>query len=229
MLALAAVFLTAVLAVLYWRYRKAAAELAALRQRCEKAAAELAAVQKMIRAYVEDRDAARRHAAQEVKRAEEARLALEARGRECAAAVARLEEELDRCVKALDGRYHGLQPERPLPLARAVEGHYGAVLPPLDVRRIFVEVPVISLSTEARVRSRVMRLAVERYGVARPIPLPELQKTVVYVHTGRGVERLATRFRPPAVYVDDYGILTWSPAPPLRSIMRNLERYRGPT
>ena len=150
--------LAVVAIVLYWRlriryksledkYRELSLQYEEVAKKYEEAKRALEAAQRTISAHAEERDAARRFAAQKVKEVEaevdKLKKALEEKERELASTKARLEEELQACVQSLNylrGRYAELKPEEPLRV-RVVDTHIAAQLPPRDIYRTLIEVP----------------------------------------------------------------------------------------
>jgi F0F1-type ATP synthase membrane subunit b/b' len=226
------------------RYRSLEAEHRELSRRYEEVVKQyeeakraLEAAQLTISAHVEERDAARRHAAQRIKEAElrvkeaeaeAARLkkALEEKERELATTKARLEEELQACVQSLKylrGQYADLKPERPL-WARAVDSHIAAQLPPRD-NGILIEVPYVDLDREIVRRRKIEQLLLEKYGIAKLPPLRIAAETDVVVIEKSRVARFKIPYPPPAVYIANYGLLIWRPRPSLYTIYNNIDRY----
>jgi F0F1-type ATP synthase membrane subunit b/b' len=227
------------------RYRSLEARYRELNQRYnevvkqyEEAKKALEAAQRIIFAHAEERNAARRYAAQKVKeaelRAKEAeaeaarlRRALEEKGRELASTKARLEEELQACAQSLNylrGRYAELKPEQPL-WARAVDTHIAAQLPPRDVYGILIEVPYVDLDREIARRRKIEQLLLEKYGVAKLPPLRIAAETEVVVIEKSRVARFKIPYLPPAVYIANYGLLVWRPRPSLHTIYSNIDKY----
>jgi F0F1-type ATP synthase membrane subunit b/b' len=235
--------------ILYWRlkikykslearYRELSRRYEEVAKQYEEAKKALEAAQRTISAHVEERDAARRYAAQKVKEAEQrvkeaeaeaARLkkALEEKERELASTKARLEEELQACVQSLNylrGRYAELKPEQPL-WARAVDTHIAAQLPPRDIYGILIEVPYVDLDREIMRRRKIEQLLLEKYGIAKLPPLRIAAETeVVAIEKGR-VARFKIPYPPPAVYIANYGLLVWRPRPSLHTIYSNIDKY----
>jgi predicted nuclease with TOPRIM domain len=241
--------LAVVAAVLYWRlkinYRSLEAKYRELNQRYnevvkqyEEALRALEAAQRTISAHVEERDAARRHAAQKAKEAEQrvreaeaeaARLkkAFEEKERELASTKARLEEELQACVQSLNylrGRYAELKPEQPL-WARAVDAHIAAQLPPRDIYGILIEVPYVDLDREIARRKAAEQWMLEKYGIAKLPPLRIAAEANVVVIEKSRVARFKIPHLPPAVYIANYGLLVWRPRPSLYTIYNNIDKY----
>ena len=227
------------------RYRSLEAEYRELSQRYnevvkkyEEAARALEAAQRTISAHVEERDAARRHAAQRIKEAElrvkeaeaeaaRLRRALEEKERELASAKAKLEEELQACVQSLKylrGQYADLKPERPL-WARAVDSHIAAQLPPRDVYGILIEVPYVDLDREIARRRKIEQLLLEKYGIAKLPPLRIAAETDVVVIEKNRMVRFKIPYPPPAVYIANYDILVWRPRPSIYTIYNNIDKY----
>ena len=227
------------------RYRSLEAEYRELSRRYEEVAKKyeeakraLEAAQLTVSAHVEERDAARRHAAQKVKEAEErvkeaeaeaARLkkALEEKERELASTKARLEEELQACVQSLNylrGRYAELKPEQPL-WARAVDSHIAAQLPPRDIYSILIEVPYVDLDREIARRKTAEQWMLEKYGIVKLPPLRIAAETKVVVVEKNRMTKFKIPHLPPAVYIANYDILVWRPRPSLYTIYSNIDKY----
>ncbi len=220
------------------KYRELSLRYEEVVKKYEEAMRALEAAQLTISAHVEERDAARRFAAQKVKEAEQrakeaeaeaARLkkALEEKERELASSKARLEEELQACVQSLNflrGRYAELKPEQPL-WARAVDAHIAAQLPPRDVYRILIEVPYVDLDREIARRRKIEQLLLEKYGIAKLPPLRIAAETDVMVIEKNRVARFKIPHLPPAVYIANYGLLVWRPRPSLYTIYNNIDKY----
>jgi myosin heavy subunit len=245
LLAVVAIILIIMYRRLKVRYRSLEAEYRELNRRYyevvkkyEEAKKALGAAQLTISAHVEERDAARRYAAQRVKEAEQrakeaeaeaARLrrALEEKERELASTRARLEEELQACVQSLNylrGRYAELKPEQPL-WARAVDSHIAAQLPPRDIYGILIEVPYVDLDREITRRRKIEQLLLEKYGIAKLPPLRIAAETNVVVIEKSRVARFKIPHLPPAVYIANYGLLVWRPRPSLYTIYGNIDKY----
>jgi F0F1-type ATP synthase membrane subunit b/b' len=241
--------LTAILIILYWRlkvrYKSLEVKYRELNQRYnevvkqyEEAKRALEAARLTISAHVEERDAARRHAAQRIKEAEQrakeveaeaARLkkAFEEKERGLASTKARLEEELQACVQSLNylrGRYAELKPEQPL-WARAVDAHIAAQLPPRDIYKILIEVPYVDLDREIARRKAAEQWMLEKYGIAKLPPLRIAAETEVVVIEKSRVARFKIPHLPPAVYIANYGLLVWRPRPSLYTIYSNIDKY----
>jgi F0F1-type ATP synthase membrane subunit b/b' len=241
--------LAVVAIILYWRlkirYRSLEVKYRELNQRYneiakkyEEAKRALEAAQLTISAHVEERDAARHHAAQRIKEAEQrvkeaeaeaARLkkALEEKERELASTKAKLEEELQACVQSLNflrGRYAELKPEQPL-WARAVDSHIAVQLPPRDIYGILIEVPYVDLDREIMRRRKIEQLLLEKYGIAKLPPLRIATETKVVVIEKSRAARFKIPHLPPAVYIANYGLLVWRPRPSLYTIYNNIDKY----
>ncbi len=220
------------------KYRELSLRYEEVAKQYEEAKRALEAARLTISAHVEERDAARRFAAQRVREAEEkvkeaeaeaARLrrALEEKERELASTKAKLEEELQACISSLNylrGRYAVLKPEQPL-WARAVDSHFAAQLPPRDVYRILIEVPYVDLDREIARRRKIEQLLLEKYGIAKLPPLRIAAETDVVVVEKSRVARFKIPHLPPAVYIANYGLLVWRPRPSLHTIYSNIDRY----
>jgi flagellar biosynthesis GTPase FlhF len=220
------------------RYRELSLRYEEVVKQYEEAKRALEAAQRTISAHVEERDAARRHAAQRIKEAElrvkeaeaeAARLkkALEEKERELASTKARMEEELQACINSLNylrGRYAELKPEQPL-WARAVDSHIAAQLPPHDVYGILIEVPYVDLDREIMRRRKIEQLLLEKYGIAKLPPLRIAAETDVVVIEKNRMVRFKIPYPPPAVYIANYDILVWRPRPSIYTIYNNIDKY----
>jgi myosin heavy subunit len=241
--------LAAVAVILYWRlkvrfksleakYSELSLRYEEVVKKYEEAMRAIETAQSTISAHVEERDAARRHAAQRVREAEQrvkeaeaeaARLrkALEEKERELASTKARLEEELQACVQSLNylrGRYAELKPERPL-WVRAVDTHVAVQLPPRDVDRILIKVPYVDLDREITRRRKIEQLLLEKYGIAKLPPLRIAAETEVVVVEKSRMSMFKIPHLPPAVYIANYGLLVWRPRPSLHTIYSNIDKY----
>jgi myosin heavy subunit len=245
LLAVVAIILIIMYRRLKVRYRSLEAKYRKLNQRYnevvkkyEEARRALEAAQLTISAHVEERDAARRHAAQRIKEAEQRvkeveaeadrlRRALEEKERELASTKARLVEELRACVQSLNylrGQYAELKPEQPL-WARAVDSHIAAQLPPRDIYGILIEVPYVDLDREIARRKAAEQWMLEKYGIAKLPPLRIAAETKVVVIEKSRVARFKIPHLPPAVYIANYGLLVWRPRPSLYTIYNNIDKY----
>jgi len=234
--------LIAILIITYWRlevrYRSLEAKYRELSRRYEEVAKQyeeakkaLEAARLTISAHVEERDAARRHAAQMVKEAEaeaaRLRRALEEKERELASARAKLEEELKTCVNSfnyLRGRYAELKPEQTL-WARAVDTHIAAKLPPRHIYGILIEVPYVDLHYQIERRRKIEQLLLEKYGIAKLPPLRIADSTEVVVIEKNRMAKFKIPYPPPAVYIANYDILVWRPRPSIYAIYNNIDKY----
>lgn len=221
------------------KYRELSLRYEEVAKKYEEAMRALEAAQLTISAHVEERDAARRYAAQRVREAEEkvkeaeaeaARLrrALEEKERELASTKTRLEEEMPACVQSLNylsGRYAELKPEQQPLWARIVDSHIAAQLPPRDVYRILIEVPYVDLDREIAWRKAVEQRILEKFGIAKLPPLRIATETEVVVIEKNRMARFKIPHPPPAVYIANYGILVWRPRPPLHTIYSNIDKY----
>ena len=220
------------------KYRELSLRHEEVVKKYEEAMRALEAAQRTVSAHVEERDAARRHAAQRIKEAElrareaeaeaaRLRRAFEEKERELASTKARLEEELQACVQSLKylrGQYAELKPEQPL-WARAVDSHIAAQLPPRDVYRILIEVPYVDLDREVMRRKKIEQLLLEKYGIAKLPPLRIATETEVVVIEKNRMARFKIPHLPPAVYIANYGLLVWRPRPSLYTIYSNIGKY----
>jgi len=238
-----------IILIMYWRlkvryksleakYRELSLRHNEVVKRYEEAKRALEAAQRTISAHVEERDAARRFAAQRIKEAmqrakeaeaEAARLekALEEKEREHASTKARLEEELQACVQSLNylrRQYAEVKPEQPL-WARAVDSHIAAQLPPRDIYSILIEVPYVDLDREIARRKAAEQWMLEKYGIAKLPPLRIAAETNVVVIEKSRTSRFKIPHLPPAVYIANYGLLIWRPRPSLYTIYNNIDKY----
>ena len=239
----------AIILIMYWRlevrYRSLETKYRELNQRhnevvkkYEEAKKALEAAQRTISAHVEERDAARRHAAQRIKEAElrareaeaeagRLRRTLEEKERELASMKARLEEELQACAQSLNylrGRYAELKPEQPL-WTRAVDTHIAVQLPPRDIYGILIEVPYVDLDREIARRKAAEQWMLEKYGIAKLPPLRIATETNVVVIEKSRVAKFKIPHLPPAVYIANYGLLVWRPRPSFYTIYSNIDKY----
>jgi F0F1-type ATP synthase membrane subunit b/b' len=220
------------------RYRELSRRYEEVAKQYEEAKRALEAAQRTISAHVEERDAARRHAAQRIKEAElrareaeaeagRLKKALEEKERELASTKARLEEELQACVQSLNylrGQYAELKPEEPL-WARAVDTHIAAQLPPRDIYGILIEVPYVDLDREIMRRRKIEQLLLEKYGIAKLPPLRIATETNVVAIGKSRMAKFKIPYPPPAVYIANYNLLVWRPRPSLHTIYSNIDKY----
>jgi hypothetical protein len=213
------------------RYRELSLQYEEVAKKYEEAKRALEAAQRTISAHAEERDAARRFAAQKVKEVEaevdRLKKALEEKERELASTKARLEEELQACVQSLNylrGRYAELKPEQPL-WARVVDTHIAAQLPPRDIYNILIEVPYVDLDREIMRRRKIEQLLLEKYGIAKLPPLRIAAETNVVVIENNRAAKFKIPYPPPAIYIANYGLLVWRPRPSLHTIYSNIDKY----
>jgi len=213
------------------RYRELSRRYEEVVKQYEEAKRALEAAQRIISAHAEERDAARRFAAQKVKEVEaevdRLKKALEEKERELASTKARLEEELQACVQSLNylrGRYAELKPEQPL-WTRVVDSHIAAQLPPRDIYRILIEVPYVDLDREIARRKTAEQWMLEKYGIVKLPPLRIAAETKVVVVEKNRMTKFKIPHLPPAVYIANYDILVWRPRPSLYTIYSNIDKY----
>jgi len=213
------------------RYRAKAALLSAAVERIAaeaealsgSLAAELERAHRMISMYVAER-ADVRSACAEVERERE-RLGREAR--ELAGRLAACEEAKGKLADELASLASGAltaRAEEVRPLWFRFTGHYAAKLPMLDVKDIWVRVPMLDFAGTAR----AVKYLARRHGIWRSEAdhiARAMAKTAVLIMTKDG-RRLMTidRALVPAYYIADFGIIVWRPAPWLSEVFEDIKK-----
>jgi NADH dehydrogenase/NADH:ubiquinone oxidoreductase subunit G len=94
-----------------------------------------------------------------------------------------------------------------------------AVRPAAGYRELWVKIPVINLDEVRRAEEELARKygAVRRWGLVREA----MSKTEIVGVRPDGVkERIVVPVRPPALYLEDYRVVAWRPAPYVDAVLR---------
>jgi len=98
-----------------------------------------------------------------------------------------------------------------------------AVRPAASYRELWVRIPVINLDEVRRAEEELARKygAVRRWGLVREA----MSKTEIIGVRPDGVkERVVVPARPPALYLLDYGVVAWRPAPYVDAVLSHAAR-----
>jgi hypothetical protein len=101
-----------------------------------------------------------------------------------------------------------------------------AVRPAAGYKELWVKIPVINLDEARRAEEELAK----KYGVARRWELVReaMSKTEIIGVRPDGVkERVVVPARPPALYLEDYMVVAWRPAPYVDAVLKHAAREEG--
>jgi hypothetical protein len=101
-----------------------------------------------------------------------------------------------------------------------------AVRPAAGYKELWVKIPVINLDEARRAEEELAK----KYGVARRWDLVReaMSKTEIIGVRPDGVkERVVVPARPPALYLEDYMVVAWRPAPYVDAVLKHAAREEG--
>jgi len=101
-----------------------------------------------------------------------------------------------------------------------------AVRPASSYKELWVKIPVINLDEARRAEEELARKhgVVRRWGLVREA----MSKTEIIGVRPDGVkERVVVPARPPALYLEDYRVVAWRPAPYVDAVLKHAVREEG--